>query len=306
MLVIFCIAGVSTLIGSSDISDSTYTKQMPSGIVEVTVNAAAGGGGGEGDAAVEAQRVSPRRRSRDQRRPCPEMPFEVDNSVGTTNTETNGGQGSSSGPDDHQLHINNNSAAAHSKGKGNQSTTIIHSYRSRSEGEQSSMSLSANSLLDKADDDDDEDEESDDDDLGPVTRKAFDTCPEYTQNHLEANGITPSESGGLASVAEKRASILRGCGACCTSNGLDKPTVSPADNLKSLARRGVCFSDNLVTDTHEVPRTKSAELNEHFYTTNDSRRFKRQARDEGHCEQQLLRMLRDFCSDLQDQEGDWA
>ena len=305
MLVIFCIAGVSTLIGSSDISDSTYTKQMPSGIVEVTVNAAAGGGG-EGDAAVEAQRISPRRRSRDQR-PCPEMPFELDKSDGTTNAETNGGdQVSSSGPEDHQLHINNNSAAAQSKGKGNQSTTIIHSYRSRSEGEQSNMSLSANSLLDKADDDD-EDGESDDDDLGPVTRKAFDTCPEYAQGHPGANNITPSESGGLASVAEKRASILRGCGACCTSgNGLDKPTVSPADNLKSLARRGVCFSDNLVTDTHEVLRTESAELNEHFYTTNDYRRFKRQARDEGHCEQQLLRMLRDFCSDLQDQEGDWA
>ena len=235
------------------------------------------------------------------------MPFELDKAVGTMATDNqNGGQVSSSGPD-HQLQVNNSTASAHSKGNGSQSATITHSCRSRSDGDGSSnMSLlsgnSRNSLLDNADDGD-EDGESDDD-LGPVTRKAFTTCSNITED-LGASSITPSGPGGLASIAEKRASILRGCGTCCTSNGLDKPTVSPADNLKSLARRGVCFSDNLVTDTHEVPRTESAELNEHFYTNNDYRRFKRQARDEGHCEQQLLLMLRDFCSDLQDQEGDF-
>lgn len=273
---------------------------MPSGIVEVTVNpAAASGGGGEGDVAVEAQHRSPRPRSRDQR-PCPEMPFELDKSVGTMATGNNGEQGSTSGPD-HQPHVNNSTAAAQEKGKGSQSEIINQLVQSRSNG--SNMSSSANSLLDKAVDDDDDGES--DDDLGPVTRKAFATCSDDTQGNLGASRISPSGTGRLGCIPERRVSILRGCGACCTSNGADKPTLSPADNLKSLARRGVCFSNNLVTDTHEVPRTESTELNEHFYTINDYRRFKQQARDEGHCEQQLLRMLRDFCSDLQDQEGDW-
>ena len=276
-------------------SEPIHEINMPSGIVEVTVNAAASGGG-ECDAAVEAQHRSPRRRrSRDQR-PCPEMPLELDRSVGTMATGNNGGQGSTSGPD-HQPHVNNSTAAAQAKGKGSQSAIINQLVQSRSDG--SNMSLSANSLLDKAVDDDDDARESDDD-LGPVTRKAFTTCSDDTQGHLGARG-----TGRLGCIPEKRVSILRGCGACCTSNGADKPTLSPADNLKSLARRGVCFSNNLVTDTHEVPRTESTELNKHFYTINDYRRFKQQARDEGHCEQQLLRMLRDFCSDLQDQEGDW-
>jgi len=271
---------------------------MPSGIVEVTVNAAASGGG-EGDAAVEAQHRSPRRRIRDQK-PCPEMPLELDRSVGTMATGNNGEQGSTSSPD-HQPHVNNSTAAAQSKGKGSQSAIINQLVQSRSDG--SNMSLSANSLLDKAVDDDDDGES--DDDLGPVTRKAFTTCSDDTQGHLGASSIEPSGAGRLGCIAERRTSILRGCGACCTSNEADKPTLSRADNLKSLARRGVCFSDNLVTDTREVPRTESTELNELFYTINDYRRFKQQARDEGHCEQHLLRMLRDFCSDLQDQEGDW-
>mmetsp|Transcript_23653 Transcript_23653/g.68082 ORF Transcript_23653/g.68082 Transcript_23653/m.68082 type:complete len:303 (-) Transcript_23653:64-972(-) len=302
---------------------------MPSGIVEVTVNAAESGC--EGEAAVEAQRHSPRRRTMDRKK-LTERLSELDKmstkSGGAMDAEKNGGHVlSSSGQ------LNNGTAAAPSKGKESQAAMKRKPSRSRSGGEggtesgkssagasvsqpidhfSSNVSLSACSLLDMEDNADDEEDAESDEDLGPVTRKAFATCSEYVHGDHDASS-NPSGS-------RRFASILRGCGTCgtgsycttpsCTACAGDGPTGQKAppttNNLKSFDQRGVCFSDTLVTDTHERPRTDDAERGEHFYSINDFRRFKRQARDEGHCEQQLLRMLRDLCSGMQDEEGDFG
>ena len=187
----------------------------------------------------------------------------------------------------------------------------------------SNVSLSACSLLDVEDnaEDDEPDEDEEDEDLGPMTRKAFST---YENHNHGGDNLCGGGDSGQATRGGKLASILRGCGTCGTGSYCTAPSctacsgtgrtkrVSPTNgDFQSFAKRGakrdVCFSETLVTDTHERPRTEDAELNDHFYNINDFRKFKRQARDEGHCEQQLIHMLRDFCTTLQDcSEGDFG
>jgi len=134
------------------------------------------------------------------------------------------------------------------------------------------------------------DDDGVDEELGPVTRKAFSTCE---NGEIGADQPTPGR---------KLVSVLRELSPSSCTSCTDGGRSSPA----SFVQRTVCFSDNLVTDTHERPRTENEEVNDHYYTLNDFRRFKRQARDEGHCEQQLIRMLRDICASFQDCEGDFG
>ena len=308
------------------------SKMSSPGTVEVTVNTAESGG--EGDEAVETLRHSPRRTIMDRKKLADKL-IELDQKSTTTGAKGNLGQVSSGAAITKTTMGNEVSAAASANGKSRKFGTFprkasdCDGSKSSSAGASadtqpsdlfsSNISLSACSLLDvedNADDDDDEDEE--DEDLGPMTRKAFSTC----DNH--DHGINNACNGGdigQPTRGGKLASILRGCGTCGTGTYCTAPSctacssapgrtqrVSPTNNdLKSFAKRGVCFSETLVTDTHERPRTEDAELNNHFYNVDDFRKFKRQARDEGHCEQQLIHMLRDFCTGLQDcSEGDFG
>lgn len=60
----------------------------------------------------------------------------------------------------------------------------------------------------------------------------------------------------------------------------------------------VSFSEPMVTKTETRPKiiTDERERIVHFYTVNDFRRFRREVRDESHCERQLLTMCRDICA----------
>ena len=316
---------------------------MSSGTVEVTVNAAESSG--EGDEAVETLRHSPRRTMMDRKKLVDKL-TEMDQKATATGAKGNSGQVSSASGNDAGAATttsmgNEVGAAASTGGKTNKSGRLswkqsdcdgsMGSGKSSSAGASadtqpsdlfsSNISLSACSLLDvedNDDDDDDDDEDEEDEDLGPMTRKAFSTCDNH--NHGSNNACNGGDSG-QPTRGGKLASILRGCGTCGTGTYCTAPSctacsstpgrtrrVTPTnDDFKSFAKRGVCFSETLVTDTHERPRTEDAELNDHFYNINDFQKFKRQARDEGHCEQQLIHMLRDFCTGLQDcGEGDFG
>ena len=307
---------------------------MSSGIVEVTINSAESGG--EGEEAVETLRHSPRRKMIDRKKLADRL-AELDQKSTATGvakgnlrpvSSSSSGKGTGAAATTsmgnevktNQLGIplRSQSDCDGSMGSGQSGSAGALAEDRFS----SNMSLSACSLLDaedNADGDDDDEGNEDDEDLGPMTRKAFTTFDCHTHGCSTAcnggNGGQPTRGGKLAS-------ILRRCGTCgpatycavpscatCSgtasrtkrvvpTNGDIKP--NDADASPKHSKRGVYFSETLVTDTHERPRTEDAELNDQFYNINDFRKFKRQARDEGHCEQQLIQMLRDLCTGLND------